>query len=411
MQVSIPFNSGQRIAIVGAGPAGLTAALTAHMLGLDVTVYEQSTDFSHIGGGILLHANGLLVLTRLGLLSSFTPYTHPVRVAVLEVAQGDPFFVADFGYLPSPYDQISVVMRSTLQEHLWNAAVTEGIRVLPGVRCVGYRTEAEGVILSFEGKSEHKYDAVVACDGIHSQMRVASSIKYKKIALGEAWLRGIADLPCITPTVREIWGNDGRRFGVAPLVDSKTYFYCPVPLGEWQAIRDAHLEEWIASWDTHGPEVLRVLHAVSDWRRVNYSELFEVRMSRWYRAPVFFAGDSAHAMTPDLGQGANSAMEDSLVLVSLLAHAMKQGGSLERVGQEYEKVRRSFVTRIQTSSRRLGKVAKLTRFPFRRAIISALSLIQSFDPIYRYSMQLTSGLNPCEHEPMGVLPSRTSGDA
>ena len=39
------------IAIVGAGPAGLTAALALRRLGLEVTVFEQAEDFQRIGGG------------------------------------------------------------------------------------------------------------------------------------------------------------------------------------------------------------------------------------------------------------------------------------------------------------------------------------------------------------------------
>jgi salicylate hydroxylase len=45
------------IAVVGAGPAGLTAALALRQLGLEVTVFEQAEDFHRVGGGIVLHDN------------------------------------------------------------------------------------------------------------------------------------------------------------------------------------------------------------------------------------------------------------------------------------------------------------------------------------------------------------------
>ena len=63
-----------RIAIVGAGPAGLTAALAGRKLGLEVTVFEQAHDFKRIGGGIAIQDNGQRVLDTLGLLESFRPY-------------------------------------------------------------------------------------------------------------------------------------------------------------------------------------------------------------------------------------------------------------------------------------------------------------------------------------------------
>jgi len=46
-----------RIAILGAGLAGLTAAGLLQRAGFAVTVYEQSPGFSRIGAGIILGAN------------------------------------------------------------------------------------------------------------------------------------------------------------------------------------------------------------------------------------------------------------------------------------------------------------------------------------------------------------------
>ena len=43
----------RQIAVVGAGPAGLVAALAAHKLGFSVKVFEQAADFAKVGGGTL----------------------------------------------------------------------------------------------------------------------------------------------------------------------------------------------------------------------------------------------------------------------------------------------------------------------------------------------------------------------
>jgi salicylate hydroxylase len=72
-------------------------------------------------------------------------------------------------------------------------------------------------------------------------------------------------------------------------------------------------------------------------------------MPRWYKVPVFFVGDAAHAMTPHLGQGANSSMVDALVLIRLLASCGTDDSMPDLAGARYEKVRQPFVTRIQAS--------------------------------------------------------------
>ena len=61
------------------------------------------------------------------------------------------------------------------------------------------------------------------------------------------------------------------------------------------------------------------MRSVTDWSGAVYDELADLRVDRWQRNGVFLLGDAAHAMTPNLGQGANSAMVDALVLVNLLA--------------------------------------------------------------------------------------------
>ena len=53
-------------AIVGAGPAGLTAAIAARRLGLEAVVYEQAPALGRVGGGIAIQNNGQRVLDAIG---------------------------------------------------------------------------------------------------------------------------------------------------------------------------------------------------------------------------------------------------------------------------------------------------------------------------------------------------------
>ena len=191
-------------------------------------------------------------------------------------------------------------------------------------------------------------------------------------------------------------GLDGRRFGICPLPRERVYFYCTAPLGKWQGTVRDHLEEWIEGWRGFGPEVLAVLRAVPDWERVLYDELHEVVLNRWYRVPAFIVGDAAHAMTPNLGQGANCAMVDALVLMRLLARALKSGESLDAVGRTYESLRRPFVTRIQREARRLGVLAGWSAAPARLLRNAILSLAPMAGPLMRRSMLVTAGYNPAE---------------
>src|SRR5581483_3307522 len=100
-----------RIAIVGAGPAGLTAALVAGRLGQNVALFEQATDFKPIGGGILIHSNGLRDLKALDLEESFRPYMRATQRMALELAGGRRLSELNYGKLNIPCNYGAVVLR------------------------------------------------------------------------------------------------------------------------------------------------------------------------------------------------------------------------------------------------------------------------------------------------------------
>ena len=59
--------TGERIAIAGAGIAGLTTALCLLQRGILVDVYEQASQLHEVGAGVQISPNGSRVLQSLGL--------------------------------------------------------------------------------------------------------------------------------------------------------------------------------------------------------------------------------------------------------------------------------------------------------------------------------------------------------
>ena len=260
----------------------------------------------------------------------------------------------------------------------------------------GLSLDGDSTKLRFADGSEHECDVVIACDGINSRTRESAGLLARKTDIGRAYIRGVAEFRVDESKIREIWGPDGRLFGIAPLPGDKAYFYCSVPLGRWQEIVRGGLEKWIETWNSYGPDAISILRAVPDWDQVNYDELHEIKLERWYKVPVFVVGDAAHAMAPYLGQGANCAMVDALVLMQLLARAIEAGNNLEEVGQTYESLRKAFVTRTQTMSRQHGNLITLSLTPARIVRNWLLPVVTKVDWLSRRGILLASGYNPKE---------------
>lgn len=383
-----------RVAIIGAGPAGLIAAIAAAQSGLTPIVFERADNFARVGGGIAIQSNGLRVLERLGVLQSFASQMSPCRKLVLDLA-GRHQVVSDYGDLPIPHNYFAIVLRYRLQEHLLRAA-EKMTTIRFGHRCTHLEEQGGRVLLRFANGAEADCDVLLGADGAHSEVRRYLGVDVTKRSAGDAYLRGISSVVSSEPALREIWGSDGRRFGIAPLTGGHTYFYCSAPRGQWDDTRKHRLPEWISSWRSYGEQVGDILRNVVNWETVNYDEPEEIRVGRWYSSSTFLIGDAAHAMTPNYGQGANAAMVDAILITTLLARSREGGMSVMDVGRTYEEIRRRFVTRTQTAAWRLGVAAQSTSSIARRLRDSLVRLLAGLQPLRRRDLLLAAGYNPRE---------------
>jgi 2-polyprenyl-6-methoxyphenol hydroxylase-like FAD-dependent oxidoreductase len=343
-----------RVGIVGAGPAGLTCAISGVTLGLDVTVFERADNLKPLGGGIALQSNGLRVLQKLELFPAVRSFIYPCSAFVLELS-GKHQVVTDYRTLDIPHNSFSVLLRYDLQNCLVTAAHQKEIPILFGHRCIGVELRNKKAVLLFADESDKEFDAAIGADGVHSSIRESLGW-HGESKTGEAYLRGVADTTTGGSVAREIWGIDGRRFGICPLPADKTYFYCSAPKGEWTDVLTNRLRPWIDGWQPYGAKVMTVLERVPDWRSVNYA----------------------------------------LVLSTLLARAFRDRLDLEETGRVYESVRRPFVNRIQNASARFGVLARW-RSPAARLVRDNLFLLISrIESLRRRELRLVAGYNPKE---------------
>ncbi|MFF5026056.1 FAD-dependent monooxygenase [Streptomyces collinus] len=77
-------------------------------------------------------------------------------------------------------------------------------------------------------------------------------------------------------------------------------------------------------------------------------------LSRFATGRAALLGDAAHAMTPNLGQGANQALEDAVTLAVLL----DASPDVESALAAYDEQRRPRTRMIARRSRRIGAVAQ-----------------------------------------------------
>jgi 6-hydroxynicotinate 3-monooxygenase len=161
-----------RIAIIGAGLAGLTVAGLLQRAGFSVAVYEQSPNFSRIGAGIILGANVAKVLRRLDLEQAFAATgIRPDAFVSRDWKSGETLYEQVFD-LPceerfgGPFVNIH---RGDLHGLLQQPLAPGTIRF--GHKLAGIDQGASGMTLSFENGTTVETDIAVGADGIRSKTR------------------------------------------------------------------------------------------------------------------------------------------------------------------------------------------------------------------------------------------------
>jgi salicylate hydroxylase/6-hydroxynicotinate 3-monooxygenase len=344
-----------RIAVIGAGMGGLTAAAALRRFGFEVDVYEQAERFLRIGAGIQVASNPMKVLRSFGLedklrAKAFQPQTK--RSRDYDTGTVRAFF--DTSQVAARYGAPHMVMhRGDLHAAL--ASLLPDDVVHRGRKLVSVAQDLDGVTLRFASGPEVRADAVIAADGTHSTVRsilfgdeaptFAGRVAYR--ATFPAALAPDVDLGDGTT---KWWGPDRHivMYYITAARD-EVYFTTSVPtdtpdLESWSLKAD--LGELRAAFRSFHPDVRRLLDACPE---ANKWPIYDREpLGSWGVGRVYLLGDAAHPMTPYMAQGAAVAIEDAAVLARCLQGV--ESGGLPRALECYEATRRPRASKIQTLS-------------------------------------------------------------
>lgn len=357
------------IAVVGAGIAGLAAAIALRQQGHCVTVIEERTDTSS-GAGISIWPNALAALDVLGV-------GDQVRTAGGRVTAGAIRW-RDGRWLRRPSGErivtalgepLVVLQRSALRDVL-TGALPPGT-VVAGAAVQGLTVTAAGVRLTLSDSTDRVVDAVVGADGTGSVIaRHLNGPLPHRYAGYTAW-RGVASMALDPALAGETMGS-GTEVGHVPMGADRTYWFATERVAEGGTTPGGELDYLrakLAGWAAPIPAML----AATDPAGVLRNDLYDRATAKtWASGPVVLVGDAAHPMRPHLGQGGCQAIEDAAVLGAFADCCQ----DLPSAFASYGAFRRRRVSAVVRESRMIGRIVNLRP----AAVSGALSRATVFMP-------------------------------
>jgi 2-polyprenyl-6-methoxyphenol hydroxylase-like FAD-dependent oxidoreductase len=214
--------------------------------------------------------------------------------------------------------------------------------------------DRDGVTVTHTG-GQARADLLVGADGLRSTVRRAvwPRASPPRYAGYTAWRWVTPPLLDDADGGGESWGP-GTRFGRAPLPDHRVYCYATANTPEGATSPGREAAELLARFgDWHDP--IPALVAAAAHTEVSRHDLYELPdLDSFASDRVVLVGDAAHAMTPNLGQGACQALEDAATLGALLAEEPDVAGALAR----YDRLRRPRTQDVVRRSRQMGAVGQ-----------------------------------------------------
>ena len=307
--------------VVGGGIGGLSLARELVRRGLPVRVLEKAPQLAPIGAGIIMNSNAMRVLERNGLAEEVRSDSWPYLMRETCDQRGDTLAIRDYRplYDSGRLSRGALVHRAQLLGALLRGVPAELIRFGTALKKVELRPDR--VRLEIEGGESFEADLLVGADGIHSEVRRRLFGAIDPLYLGYRSHRFVLENHPGVDHFMDFLGT-GQRVGLVPISKTRLYVWttfnspCEPPpkfadIGEFRDMFRQFTDE----------RVQRAFAAVASLEEVITTDVEEVRMAAWIQGRAALLGDAAHAMTPNIGQGAGMAMEDAAVLAEELASA------------------------------------------------------------------------------------------
>lgn len=313
----------QNVGIVGAGGAGLTAAILLADAGVRVEVLEKADEAQAFGSGITLQGNALRIFRQLGVWDRMAEKGFAFSTLGLRAPDPAGTVLAVLEDIRTGGDDLPATLgmyRPDLTAILRERAIEAGVTISYGRTVTGLIDDGRTVTVETADGASSTYDLLIGADGLHSGIRKAIGIDVEPVATGMGIWRAFVERPDDVVRTDLTYGGACYIAGYCPTGADTLYAYLV------EKAQDRTQED--------GPRIMAELAAAygGPWKeirenldhtaRINYTRFTSHLVDGpWNKGRTVIIGDAAHSCPPTVAQGAAMAVEDAAVLAELLLAA------------------------------------------------------------------------------------------
>ncbi len=370
---------GYRIAIAGAGTGGLAAAAFLRRDGHEVRLFERFQSARPVGAGLMVQPTGLAVLARLGLDEAALGYGRVMRGISGHTIAGRTIFQTRYDVL-GPRCFGVAMHRATLFDLLFRAVERDGVEVSANTAIASSRlVGGERVLVDQAGGEHGPFDLVVDATGTRSPLRdqLARVRTNRPYPYGAVW-GVVAEPQGFAHPHHLLQRYDGARIMIGLLPIGRrpgedralTALFWSLPVAAYPAWRAAPFARWQEQVAMLWPDAAPFVTQFTSHDDLTFASYADILVASPYGERIVFIGDAARSASPQLGQGANLALIDAMILADHLKRAASVGDALAgyaaaRKDQTrfYAHASRLLTPFFQSNSRVAGAVRDLTFWP------------------------------------------------
>lgn len=343
------------ILIVGAGPTGLTMALSLSRLGVNYRIIDRLPQPSRASRAKGIQPRSLEILDDLGVIDPVLALGRvemPMRFHDASGATVDrpTISVRASERFASPYPELRWIgqfsIENAMRERL---AELGGPAVEFGVEAIALQQDDSGVTVEVatpSGSAQIRAQFVLGADGAHSVIRRCIGVEMEGVTIDdEPWYFGDVVAPDLDRGFMHIWTSELGMVGLTPLPGSDLWqFQLALPHGSIPEVPSLELYQRLLD-ERAGEGVVRITDA--SW--LSAPQGYNARVANHYRVDrVFLAGDAAHSHSAAGGQGMNTGIQDSYNLAWKAATILR--GADDHMLDTYEAERKPVALAVLADS-------------------------------------------------------------